>query len=91
MVDVLETFLPPEVREFVDYKEWSIKSEEGVRIFTERGGKVIPTLCVDGDKVFESIIPTLEDLYGALLPRARNEQQRRSLEQAFAEAEEDYA
>src|SRR5660398_232896 len=41
MVDVLKG-LPQEVAEIIEYKEWSIKSAEGVGMFVERKGRVLP-------------------------------------------------
>ena len=89
MVDVLNTFLPPEVREFIEYKEWSIKTREGVDVFVARGGRVIPTLCVNGRKRFESVIPTLDELYAALMEEA-TAPQRETLGQALEAARIDY-
>ncbi|HZJ02517.1 MAG TPA: hypothetical protein VFE20_02375 [Thermoleophilia bacterium] len=82
MVDVLETFLPSEVREFVEYREVSIKTAEGVALFDERQGRVIPTLCIAGRKVCESMIPTLDELYGFLLEAALTQEQTMALEEA---------
>ena len=86
MVDVLNTFLPPEVRAFIEYKEWSIKTTEGVHMFVERGGKVIPTLCINGRRTHESVIPTLDELYDELSASARTDEQARVLEAARAAA-----
>ena len=82
MVDALETFLPSEVREFVEYREVSIKTPEGVAVFNERQGRVIPTLCIAGRKVSESMIPTIDELYGFLLEAARTDEQLTVLEGA---------
>ena len=82
MVDVLETFLPAEIRYFVEYREISIKTAEGVALFNERQGRVIPTLCIAGRKVCESMIPTLDELYGFLLQAARTQEQTSALEEA---------
>lgn len=89
MVDVLKT-LPDEVTDFIEYKEWSIKNEEGIGKFVERQGRVLPTLCINEKLVFESIIPTSEELYDALKEGARNDEQRETLERAFEKSEEEY-
>lgn len=90
MVDVLNTFLPAEVRTFIEYKEWSIKTTEGVHMFVERGGKVIPTLCINGRRTHESVIPTLDELYEALARGARTDEQRRVLQAAYVVAQAAY-
>jgi hypothetical protein len=91
MVDVLNTFLPPEVRAFIEYKEWSIKTAQGVKMFVERGGRVVPTLCINGIRSHEGLIPTLDELYEGLARGARNAEQCRILEEAHAAARDSYA
>ena len=62
--------LPKEVREMIDYREWSIKKKEGIAKFTELKGKVLPTICIAGEPVFQSIIPQYEELIDELKTRA---------------------
>lgn len=89
MVDVLNN-LRPEARALIQYQEWSIKTRAGVEKFKELGGRVIPTLCIDGTKVFESVIPTIDEIYGALIDAARDEEQARVLRAAYERAREEY-
>ncbi len=62
--------LPDDVQEMIDYKEWSVKTQEGVGKFMEMKGKVLPSICIEGDLVFESIIPQYEELIDAMEERA---------------------
>jgi len=62
--------LPDEVQTMIDYREWSIKTKEGVGKFTELKGKVLPTICIEGDLVFESLIPQYEELIDEMVKRA---------------------
>lgn len=62
--------LPDEVQSVIDYREWSIKTKEGVGKFTELKGKVLPTICIEGDLVFESLIPQYEELIDEMVKRA---------------------
>ena len=62
--------LPDEVQSMIDYREWSIKTKEGVGKFTELKGKVLPTICIEGDLVFESLIPQYEELIDEMVKRA---------------------
>ena len=62
--------LPDEVQQMIDYREWSIKTREGVAKFTELKGKVLPSICIEGDLVFESIIPQYEELIDEMAKRA---------------------
>ncbi|MFH1152355.1 MAG: hypothetical protein V1793_00945 [Pseudomonadota bacterium] len=63
--------MPQEVQEIIDYKEWSVKTKEGVAKFTAMKGKVLPTICIEGDIVFPSIIPQYEELIDAMAARAK--------------------
>jgi len=62
--------LPDEVQAMIEYKEWSIKTQEGIGKFTELKGKVLPTICIEGDVVFESLIPQYEELIDEMIKRA---------------------
>ena len=62
--------LPDEVQTMINYREWSIKTKEGIGKFTELKGKVLPTICIEGDLVFESLIPQYEELIDEMTKRA---------------------
>ena len=62
--------LPDEVQGMIEYKEWSIKTKEGIGKFMEMKGKVLPSVCIAGDLVFESIIPQYEELIDEMVKRA---------------------
>lgn len=68
--------LPKDVQEMIVYKEWSIKNKDGVGKFMELKGKVLPTICIEKDLVFESIIPQYEELIDEMAKRAPNEAMR---------------
>lgn len=65
--------LPKDVQEMIVYKEWSIKNKDGVGKFMELKGKVLPTICIERDLVFESIIPQYEELIDEMAKRAPDE------------------
>ena len=62
--------LPENIRQYVEFKEWTIKNPEGINKFLELNGRVLPTIAIEGELVFESIIPTFEELLDALEARA---------------------
>lgn len=64
--------LPSDVQEMIEYKEWSIKNKDSVGKFIELKGKVLPTICIERDLVFESIIPQYEELIDEMAKRAPN-------------------
>ncbi len=66
--------LPKEIQDVIEYKEWSIKNKEGIGKFIEMKGKVLPTIAIQGDLLFESIIPQYEELIDAMAERAPDPQ-----------------
>ena len=71
--------LPDDVQALIEYQEWSIKNKESLKKFMELKGKVLPTICIENDRVFESIIPQYEELIDALAERAPTEEMRTRL------------
>ena len=65
--------LPSDVQEMITYTEWSIKNKDGIGKFMELKGKVLPTICIERDLVFESIIPQYEELIDEMAARAPSE------------------
>ena len=68
--------LPVDVQQVIEYKEWSIKTKEGIGMFTRLKGQVLPTICIEEDLVFQSIIPQYEELIDALSERAGSDELR---------------
>jgi len=72
--------LPSDVQDMIVYKEWSIKNKDGIGKFMELKGKVLPTICIERDLVFESIIPQYEELIDEMAKRAPNDEMRGRIE-----------
>ena len=68
--------LPSDVQDMIVYKEWSIKNKDGIGKFLELQGKVLPTICIERDLVFESIIPQYEELIDEMAKRAPTDDMR---------------
>ncbi|MGD9032935.1 MAG: hypothetical protein PVJ69_17240 [Desulfobacteraceae bacterium] len=68
--------LPKDVQEMIVYSEWSIKNKDGIGKFLELQGRVLPTICIERDLVFESIIPQYEELIDEMAKRAPNDAMR---------------
>lgn len=66
--------MPGEIQELIEYREWSIKTREGIARFKELKGKVLPTICIEGDPVFPSVIPQYEELIDEMARRAPSEE-----------------
>jgi len=65
--------LPEDVQRLIEYQEWSIKNRDSLQKFMELKGRVLPTICIEDDLVFESLIPQYEELIDALAERAPSE------------------
>ena len=72
--------LPRDVQDLIVYKEYSIKNKDGIGKFIELKGKVLPTICIEGDLVFESIIPQYEELIDEMSKRAPTEVMRNRIQ-----------
>ena len=64
--------LPSDVQKMIEYTDGSIKQKAGIGKFLELKGKVLPTICIEKDLVFESIIPQYEELIDEMAKRAPN-------------------
>jgi hypothetical protein len=71
--------LPADIQEMIVYTEWSIKNKDGIGKFLELKGKVLPTICIERDLVFQSIIPQYEELIDEMAKRAPSEGMRQRL------------
>ncbi len=69
--------LPDDVQDMIEYKEWSIKNKDGIGKFMELGVKVLPSICIERDVVFPSIIPQYEELIDEMAKRAPGEMKER--------------
>jgi len=64
----------------LEAREWfDIKNKAGVAKFMELGGKVLPTICISRDLVFQSIIPQYEELIDEMAKRAPTETMSRQI------------
>jgi hypothetical protein len=68
--------MPSEIQDMIEYREWSIKNKTGIAKFLELKGKVLPTICIGRDLVFQSIIPQYEELIDEMAKRAPSSEMR---------------
>jgi hypothetical protein len=59
--------LPKEIRDVIDYHEWSLRDREGIAMFKKFNARSLPSIAIDGELRFESEIPTQEDLIKAIV------------------------
>ena len=68
MIEVVHA-LPDDVQRLFEYREWTVKNAEGRGRFRELGCTKIPTLVIDGERLYESSIPSPDELGEAILSR----------------------
>lgn len=54
--------LPEDIQELIDVREWDMRTREGVTRFRELRARSLPTVALDGDLVYEALIPPQEEL-----------------------------
>ena len=54
--------LPDNIQDMIEVQEWDMRTLEGVARFKDLKAKSLPSIALDGDLVYESIIPMQEEL-----------------------------
>ena len=54
--------LPDDIQEIIVVRKWDMRTREGVQRFRELKAKSLPSVALDGELVYESIIPMQEEL-----------------------------
>ncbi len=67
--------LPDNIQEIIEVHEWDMRTREGVQRFRELKAKSLPSVALDGDLVYESLIPMQEELIDEILRRYKEKNQ----------------
>jgi hypothetical protein len=67
--------LPEKIQGIIDVREWDMRTREGVQRFKELRAKSLPSVALDGDLVYESLIPMQEDLIAEIQKRYKEKNQ----------------
>ena len=67
--------LPQDIQKIIDVHEWDMRTREGVQRFRELEAKSLPSVALDGDLVYESLIPMQEELIDEILRRYKEKNQ----------------
>ena len=67
--------LPQDIQEIIEVHEWDMRTREGVLRFRELKAKSLPSVALDGDLVYESLIPMQEELIEELRRRYKEKNQ----------------
>ncbi len=54
--------LPDEIKKLIKIREWDMRTLEGNQRFLELKAKSLPSIALDGDLMYESLIPGQEEL-----------------------------
>lgn len=61
--------LPREIQDIIQVYQWDLRTPEGISRFLALKAKSLPSIALNGDLVFEAIIPPQEDLIAAIRER----------------------
>ena len=61
--------LPEDVQQLIDVQEWDMRTRDGVARFRKLKAKSLPSVALDGDLVWEAIIPMQEELIAEIRRR----------------------
>lgn len=67
--------LPQDIQSMMDVREWDMRTLEGIQRFRDLRAKSLPSVALDGELVYEAIIPGQEDLSAEI--RRRYEEKNR--------------
>jgi len=67
--------LPEDIKGLIDVKEWDMRTREGVQRFRELKAKSLPSVALDEELVYESLIPMQEELIEEIRKRYKKKNQ----------------
>jgi hypothetical protein len=67
--------LPPDIQEIIEVHEWDMRTREGVQRFRELKAKSLPSVALDGELVYESLIPMQEEMIDEIRRRHKEKNQ----------------
>ena len=67
--------LPQNIQQIIEVREWDMRTREGVERFRQLKAKSLPSVALDGELVYESIIPMQEELIAEIERRYKEKNQ----------------
>ena len=67
--------LPQDIQEIIEVHEWDMRTREGVQRFRELKAKSLPSVALDGELVYESLIPMQEEMIAEIRRRHKEKNQ----------------
>ncbi|UCB49739.1 MAG: hypothetical protein JSW56_02255 [Deltaproteobacteria bacterium] len=68
--------LPEDIQDLIDVREWDMRTREGIQRFKELKAKSLPSVALDGELLYEAIIPMQEELCAEI--RRRHQEKNKS-------------
>jgi len=67
--------LPEEIKTLIEVHEWDMRTREGVQRFKDLKAKSLPSVALDEELVYESLIPMQEELITEIRRRYKEKNQ----------------
>ena len=67
--------LPQDIQDIIEVHEWDLRTREGVQRFRELKAKSLPSVALDGELVYEALIPMQEELIDEIRRRYKDKNQ----------------
>jgi hypothetical protein len=67
--------LPEDIKALIDVHEWDMRTRDGVQRFRELKAKSLPSVALDEELVYESLIPMQEELIEEIRKRYKSKNQ----------------
>jgi len=67
--------LPDDIKKLIEIKEWDMRTLEGNRRFLELKAKSLPSIALDEEMMYESLIPGQEELIDEIQRRHKQLQE----------------
>jgi hypothetical protein len=67
--------LPADIQNLIIAREWDMRTRDGVRRFRELKAKSLPSIALDDELVYESLIPMQEELIAEIQRRFQEKNQ----------------
>ncbi len=61
--------LPQDIQQIINVREWDMRTREGIQRFRDLKAKSLPSVALDGELVYEALIPGQEELSQEILRR----------------------
>lgn len=58
--------LPQEIQAIIEVREWDMRTQDAVGFFKQSGVKKLPSIAINGELIYASLIPDQDELIEAI-------------------------